>query len=271
MPGETRQGAEHTTGDEPRVSRRDVLRTGAAALAVGAVGGSVAGSAAAATGDYPHLDVPEHVTISTDPAGIEPWQPRLTWGAEYPDQDPLGYYSFRVSSPEYADDCVVGFHKYEKQDGVSEHDSHDGDHEPVYVFFDSDTGDVTNVVCSGYHWFRSKIPASSIRLVDTDRGQQPVLRVVDPWHHHLPVQPEQGWGGRTFDVETLDAAISEWLTNDMASELRTDQPYLPWRMRSAEDWWREGALRDVEILMQRIWVRFGIGDVPDRGETGWSY
>lgn len=269
MTGKTPRNDTETTDGEPRVyTRRDVLKTSATALAAGAVGTGAVGTVAA-TGDHAHLDVPEHVSISTDPADIEPWQPRLSW-PQYPDQDPLAFYGMRVSSPDFHDDCIVGFHKYESQEGVSSQDSHDGDHEPIYVFFDADSGDVTNVVCSGYHWFRSSIPASSIRLVDTDAGQQPVLQVQDPWHHHLLISPEQNRDGRTFELRDLNASISAWLTNGMAGDLRTDQPFMPWRMRNADDWWREGTLNDIEILMKKMWVTVGIGDVPARDATGWD-
>lgn len=264
MTGQNTEDTADSRGDETRQwSRREVLKTGAVAVA------TVTAGTAAASSDYAHLDVPEHVTVSTAESDVRPWQPRLSWD-QYPEQDPLAFYGMRLSSPEYADDCVVGFHRYAEQRGVSDYDSHDGDHEPVYVFFNPDDGSVTNVVCSGYHWFASNIPSSSIRLVDTDRGQQPVLRVVDPWHHHLTMMPEEERNGRTFEIRSLHDSIGSWLTNGMASELRPDQPYLPWRMPAADDWWRSGALNEIEIAMKRAWVTLGVGDVPDRSRTGWD-
>jgi len=268
MKDSRRSAAGENPVKDRRVTRRDVLRMTAAGVAAGVTGGATVGTVAAA-GDYPHLDVQEHVSVTTDPAQIEPWQPRLTWD-QYPEQEPLSYACMRLSSPEYDDDCIVGFHEYAYQKGVSSADSHDGDHEPIYVFFDPDSGDVTNVSFSGYHWFRASAGPSSIRLVDSGAGQQPVLRVVDPWHHHLPISPEAERDGRLFDVSDLDASISAWLANGMSDDLRVDQPFLPWRMRHAADWWRDTTLHTVEKTLQSVWVRFGIGDVPDRGETGWD-
>lgn len=251
-------------------SRRDVLKTGGVALAA-TVGVTNTTGTAAADGHFAHFDEwPEHVTISTDPADIEPWQPRLTWD-RYPEYEPLGYWAFRASSPEYDTDVIVGFHKYAQQDTGRSVDSHAGDHEPVYVFFDPGTGDVQDVVCSGYHWYRMTIPESSIRTVETDDGEQPVLRVVTPWHHHLPTAPEESRDGRTFAVEDLHGDLDSWLRNGHEDSLRVDQPFHPWVMREAEDWWQDGAKSWVELLLQEMYVSLGFGDVPEREETGWEH
>lgn len=252
------------TGDRT-FGRREVLKTGAAALATGV--GVTNGVAAA--GEYPHQDRPDHVQISTAPEDIQPWQPLLTWDT-YPEREPLGYWGFRASSPEHDTDVVVGFHKYTQQEGISSYDSHAGDHEPIYVFFNPTTGDIVDVVCSGYHWYRMQIPSSSIRTVSNSIGEQPVLRGIKPWNHHLPVAPEEPRDGRSFGLESLPDDLYGWLYNGLSDPLREDQPYNPWKMRRADGWWKPGTKSTIEMVMERLYVSLGFGNVPDRSQTGWD-
>jgi hypothetical protein len=229
---------------------------------------ALSGGAAAAASREP----PEHVTITDDPAAIRPWQPRLSWSM-YPSesQEPLGCYAVRASSPEHDTDCIVAWHSYAQQHGVTGEDSHPGDHEPVYVFFDPSTGDVTEVVYSVFHWRAGSSLPGGVRLVDTDSGgQQPVLEVVTPWHHHLPVVSGADTSGRTFELRSLSEHLDAWLINGLDDPLRPDQPYNPWRMCEAANWWRDGYLPFWETWVVSLRVDLGLGNVPSKDRTGWS-
>lgn len=255
--------------DTNTVTRRRFLRGAAAAGATVVVGTS---SVSAATGDHEHEEVPEDVTITDDPALIEPWQPRLV-GAEQGDVSPLGTYAVRASSPDHDTDVIVAWTEYPYQDGYSQADSHAGDHEPVYVFFDPDTGDVTEVMYSAYHWARGSVLPGAVKLVDTSEGQQPVLRVVNPWHHHLPVPTSSTSNGRLYELRSLQDALSAWLTNGMSSALKPSQPYDPWTMKERGHWWRSNWGNELDHTLATTFVEAGFGglpgfDLPRRDEAG---
>ncbi|ELZ14407.1 hypothetical protein C478_07277 [Natrinema thermotolerans DSM 11552] len=235
------------------------------------VGGTSTASAATNDGTEAYWDAqPEHVTVSFDRAAIEAYQPRLLWD-RYDVADPISYTALYAESPEWDTDVVAGFHEYAQQEGATAQDSHAGDHEPSYVFINSDTGDVQRVVYSGYHWFQASVTRDQIRLVQNDAGgENPVLRRVPPWNHHLPTASGIDRTGRAFPVESMLDSLDAWLVNGMSGSLRVDQPLNPWKMLNAHDWWQDDAMSTIEIWMQQLYVQFGFGNVPNPGETGWS-
>jgi len=128
------------------VRRRQFLR-GVGALALG---GGVA-TAAAAQSDPIAEARPEHVTHEFDKPTLKQYRPQFV--VREVDRAKLqGLYGFVARSPEYDTDCCVYYQEWSHQEGLSPFapplsDSHYGDHEPFYVFYDSETGDVREIVC----------------------------------------------------------------------------------------------------------------------------
>jgi len=208
-----------------RLSRRQFLR-GAGAVAVSGV--AVSGVAAAS-----HLDTqPEHVTIEYDQARLEKHRARLDLDSE--DDDLLiGQYGWVATSPEYDTDALVYWCKYEEQAGATPYDSHDGDHEPYYVFVDSDTGAFRELIGSIYHWSRGRTTNP-----ETDADDHPKLRVINPWHHYTSTEES----GDLYEVQDLTEHIEAWLANGLEEDLEPGLVHNPWRLKGPSGrthWWAD--------------------------------
>ncbi|WP_152421843.1 hypothetical protein [Halorubrum saccharovorum] len=226
------------------VTRRAFL---ASAAAVGAVAGSQS-----VTATHPEQK-PDHVTVRYDTDIIERYQPALVLdGVEI---EPYSYCAMVAESPERGLGCVVGFHRYTHQEGFSMEDSHFGDTEPAYVFFDSRTGDVVQVVYSGYHWYQASTWANNLDYVVDDR-QRPILRVIPPHHHHTTDFARSEISDVRTDIPTSDLTerYPEWLEDDLEDQIRPGSVYSPWNMRDWEAWWEPSTMTEFEITLQRIWL-----------------
>lgn len=176
--------------------------------------------------------LPEGAYIEHDPDYLAEYQPRFLMNEE----DVEVFEALRawaVKSNDYATDALVYWMEYSEQEGVTQYDSHPGDHEPVYVFVDSERGIIREVVYSAYHWLagRTYTPPT------TDGGTNPTMHVVTPWHHTYPTPAV----GRKPEVKQLHDVFEDWLDDGMHEDLEPGLVHNPWRMASPggrEHWWR---------------------------------
>lgn len=211
------------------ITRRQFLTTvGSGAVATI----SLTGTAAA---DH-RSNQPEHVTLRFDQATLERYQPLL----ELTDDDRsrlIGQYAWTATSPEYDTDCHVYWASYTHQSGVSSYDSHYGDHEPAYVFTDSETGNVVEVAASVYHWLRGRAPAGALTF---ENETNVVLRVIDPWHQYTAPSPDAA--PYRPQLNDLRESFDDWLANGLEESLEPGTVVNPWRMQGASGrghWWRD--------------------------------
>jgi hypothetical protein len=204
--------------------------------------GTLAASTAAVSGvtAATHPDQqPDHVTISYDQSRLADQRARLDMAAE--DEGLLvDQYGWVAESTEFDTDALVYWCQYRQQEGSTPFDSHVGDHEPYYVFVDSDTGAFRELVGSVYHWTRGR---TTDPLTDTE--DHPTLRVVNPYHHYTATDAS----GRLFDVEDLTGEFEAWLSNGLEEDLEPGLVYNPWRMKGASGrshWWRD-ELDDLDL------------------------
>jgi len=206
-----------------RLSRREVLAS-AGSLAVGtglAVGLSGRARGAVARSEYK----PDHVSIEYDEETLLKYRPRLWFsGDEY--ESFINLYGWLATSTEYESDVAVYWAEYTHQSGVSEYDSHDGDHEPIYVHFRD--GAVQKVVYSGYHWLRA---TSYAPVLD---GTHALFRVIEPWHHYTTDTVE----GRLTSIGDLTGTFDRWLEEGLDESLAPGTVVNPWIMSRREHWWR---------------------------------
>lgn len=211
------------------ISRRRFLGTlGASTLAGLTFTGTVAGD---------HFDQqPDHVTLSYPESRLQDYQPRLVMQDD--DRDALiGHFAWQARSPEYETDALVYWASYTHQDGVTDRDSHLGDHEPIYLFVDSETGEIETVVASVYHWLAGKTTAGSLPMTD----QHPILKVIHPWHQYT--HPRDSTAGAVDPVlYDLQNHFDEWLANGLESALAPGTVVNPWRMLARPHWWRRDTL-----------------------------
>lgn len=256
-------------------TRRDVLRTTAAtgvALAAPATVGVTA-----ASGEYATAKA-SATTLEYDEPWLESVQPALQTG--HLDVDPTAMYGMRARHPGETTDVAVFFTWYTTQQGVSREDSHYLDREPFYVFADSETGTIENVVYAGYHWLAAR--SDDPPLVETDTGTHPTARVASRWHHY---QLDAGLWATTDDRSFVPLAnlldvhsphLAEgstvWLDLGWREALRVGSVLDPWLMQDADDWWRrdlagvsfEATRRRLEVRVASTIPRF---DVQGTGQS----
>lgn len=230
--------------------RRSFLRAAGAT----AVGLSVAtGTASAEHGDAK----PDHVTLEYDESTLETYRPELA--TNHLEVQPSSLFSWTATSPEHDTDAHVFFAYYSHQRGLSRADSHIHDREPIYVFTDSDTGDLNMVVYSGYHWLaaRSRGPPTD------DSGNRPRLRVTEKWHHYTLTDEADG------DVDLADLhdkhsphledGSTAWLDTGWEDALAPGLCLNPWRMRSRSDWWQDDVRSYAfEAALRRAYLTIGL-------------
>lgn len=206
-------------------TRRAVLRATGAALG----GGLLVGSA---SGDHVTEAQPDHVTIEYDQAYLDRYKPKLAM--PYSEQQKfLGLYGWVASSPEHDTNVCVYWASYTHQDGwLGDLDSHEGDHEPVQVEVDKQTGEVTRVRASVYHWLKGESTPDAVPM----DGSNPRLRVIKPWHQYTAAGPNET--AHAFDIEDLTSEFQGWLDNGLELDLLPGSSTNPWKMQYEDDWWR---------------------------------
>lgn len=251
---------------ESVVSRRGFLRGAGVAL----VGGSTASTTARAHHDESQ---PGSVSISFDREWLETYQPRLDLTAvrKHPDDVlPNGMYAWKATSEDYDTDAAVYWTEYPYQQGISPfgHDSHHGDHEPVYVFVDSETGDIKEVVYSAYHWLRGRTTSPPV-AEDT----HPDLSAVSPWHQYAVGEFSEG---EFIDLDDLGGRFEEWLSDeDFHDALAEGTVHNPWRMAGVggrQHWWasgRDGISVNAQFVGSMLWISNTVPGV-DIGGAGKS-
>jgi hypothetical protein len=220
--------------------------------AAGAVAGGGTVFSASALGK--HFDEqPEHVTLEYDESTLKRYRPELVMPAAA-EEKLIGIYGWVARSPERDTSVAVYWASYSHQDGwLGNLDSHYGDHEPVYVFFDEDG--VTQVMASIYHWIAGRAPGTEIPLVD---DTHPQLRVIEPWHQYTAA----GQPGEFFDVDDLGTVFDSWLDNGLEESLAPGAVTNPWTMRSRPDWWRRGTVGlSINATLVDAMMAVGVGTV----------
>lgn len=215
------------------VTRREFIRATATA-------GGIATLAGVASASHPDSQ-PDHVTLEYDAQTLKRYRPLLV--LRELDVRPLALHGWVARSPEHETDICCYWAEYTHQDGVSDYDSHWGDHEPIYVTVDSDTGDVSSILYSGYHWLAARTTAPPL-YNDT----HPKLHVVSPWHHYFTTTEE----GMFVDLADLTDSFSSWRANGLESSLKEGTVTNPWVMNSRGHWWQDTA---AGLSLNALYVR----------------
>lgn len=216
------------------MKRREYLEgaavTAKTATAVGTLG------AVAATAAASHMDEPgENISLTFDEAALDTYRPRLVMSTDAREKH-LGTYGWYATSADYDTDVAVYWNRYSNQEGWIGPDSHFGDTEPVQIEIDSETGEVTRVRASVYHWMKGEVTAANAPLYEETHAH---LAVVDPHHQHRAAQPAED--GFFPAIKDLTEHYPRWLDNDLEEDVRVGSSTVPWRMQNWDHWWQTGA------------------------------
>lgn len=226
------------------MERRTFLQATGGAVATAATVGTATTGLALSTGtvvaDH-DASQPEAVTIYYDQDYLEAYRPLLDLSYEA-DQLLIGLFGWVATHDQLDTNVCVYWTSYTKQNAlrVGEWllggiDGHVGDHEPVQVEVDADTGDVERVRASVYHWIKGETTAASAPM----EGTNPRLEVIDPWHQYTAAKPDATV--QELPVENLGDKWDAWLANGMEESVLPGASRDPWQMRQESDFWRQGA------------------------------
>lgn len=240
------------------VTRREVLGTVGTAAA-GLTGASALSQPAAAT----HTDsTPDDVTITYDEDLIREYQPALVLKGL--DPEPVAFHALHAESSASDLNVVAGFTFYSHQSGLTSADSHLGDHEPIYVFYDATTGAVEYVLYAAYHWFKARAVRDVLQFQDPHR---PVFRPDVEYHHYRIYSGDRE--GELIETKDLTASIDGWLENGLEEELALSQPNNPYDMQGRETWWRHTRENWIDAKWLAFWFNWNLfTNVADRSDLG---
>lgn len=235
------------------MDRRRALQYGGATAAV-ASGISASGTAAA-----DHEDAqPSDVTIFYDKEYLETYAPLLEL-SQRARELLIGLYGWVARSDDYGTDVLVYWTSYLKQDAsragewlLGGIDGHHGDHEPIQIEVDQDTGEVVTIRASIYHWIKGEVPVADAPMQD----RRVRLRVIDPWHQYTAASPDAPV--QDLEVRNLGNEWESWLANGMEDAVLPGASRNPWLMRSQPDWWRDGTF-GISRERLRVDVARGLG------------
>ena len=209
--------------------RQFLVRTGS--TLTGAVTGSIAVTGTASASAY--SSQPDEVTLKYDEARLKQYRPLLITEALDPDlQTPV--LNSWVATHETRDTFVCCYWSwYPEQRGYSSADSHRPDREPVYVFVDELTGEVTKVVYDGWHY----IAATDLdpRIHDAFHVQ---LYVIYPWHpYRRPKSERNKSAGQYLKLRNMHDAYEVWLGEGW--DVNPPTVVDPWSINSRGHWWSD--------------------------------
>lgn len=224
-----------------------------------AVGSTAAGRVAA---DH-DTSVPGHVTITDPMDELEYYRPLLDLNTQTVEVNPTTIYGWKAASSEHSTDVYVYVTYYTHQEGITTWDSHIYDREPVYVFVDESSGNITKCLYSGYHWLKAETRTPPIFKDST--GEHPAFMVAEKWHHYLVDEKKSGYlesvdslgNEDQLQLDGVNTKFEEFLDNGWEEDLLKGVVVNPWKMESpdVESWWasdREEILRQIYVSVSRI-------------------
>jgi len=207
-----------------------------------------------------HADAqPEYVSIAYEPDVLDTYAP--VFDIDLEDRELLDdLYGWVARAPADEHDTFVCCYmmKYRLQEGwIGPEDSHRGDHEPVQIEVDRDTGEVVRVRASIYHWIKGEVTGEAAPFADD--GTSVRLRVFNPYHHYTAAAPDAQT--ERFDVEDLTEIYDAILANGLETALAPGAFRNPWLMRSRGDFWRRGAFGvSTDAMFVELLQSVGVGD-----------
>lgn len=238
-------------------SRRAVLATAGRGIAgVGVLATTAAPTAAEIDSDAK----PDHVSITYDEARLERWQPFMSMSAETR-RELTGIYGYVATSPEWDRDVLCYWARYSVQEGFLWWDSHQYDHEPVYVFLDSSADEpappsaLELVKYAAYHHYSGSLEPELGDLAGSRQSSDETHVAFDlnPRHHHYRVA--EAGSGIHPPLRSWPAARPEWKAYGFYSDTSREAVDSPYSMRDRAHWWRDES-RDAGLAP--LWLSLGI-------------
>lgn len=240
------------------VTRRSAIAAAGNVAGIAAL--VTAGAVGTARGSIESSATPDHVTITYDEARLERWQPYLSLDIEA-DNDLSGVYGYVATSDQWDRDVLCYWSRYAVQEGWLPWDTHQYDHEPVYLFLDAAASEpappdaLELVKYAAYHHYSGSWEPTTEDLEgsrQSDAETHVSLDVVSPWHHYR--RGEAG-SGLLPDLRDWPSARPEWEAYGFYDDTSREAVDNPITMYDREHWWRDGT---VDARVASLWLRLGL-------------
>lgn len=201
---------------------------------------------------------PDDVEIHWDGYRLWKYQPLLKMDATTRKRFD-GLYGYVATSDEKDTDVMCYWSKTETVKslpaGNQNLSSNVGDHDPIYVFVNNETGEVDRIVYSGYNLDAAEVQPSEDQLKQ-DRVGSPThatFTVVSGWHHYRHTPDNIG---HFVELKSWPEVRETWLNNNFSLDAAAVEN--PWELQNQSDWRSDDGL----VSLTGIWL--GIGE-----KLGW--
>lgn len=183
-------------------------------------------------------------TIEFDEQYLYEYQPLLRMEPSTREEH-KGMYGYVARSDDHETDALCFWTQLTHQDGLPgvSSDTHLGDHEPIYVFVNSETGVVDEIVYSAYHWFTGSQsitnPSEELQTARAGEPTHPVLSVSEQWHNY---SYETDVDGAFVELKSWPEVRDTWLRNEFYAPADVDVIEDPWQIRDSDGWWQPGTV-----------------------------
>ncbi|ADB63908.1 hypothetical protein Htur_5020 (plasmid) [Haloterrigena turkmenica DSM 5511] len=209
---------------------------------------------------------PDGVQIIWDEQRLWKYQPLLQMDAETRDRFD-GLYGYVATSEDEDTDVLCYWSKTERvkslPGGNDTLGSSIGDHDPIYVFVNSDTGELERIVYSGYNLEAAEIQPGTDDLV-TQRADSPThatFTVVNGWHHYRHTPEKTGF---FTALKSWPAVRDTWSNNGFGPDTTAVQN--PWELTTKNDWRANSglfSLTDIWISLGKTFGWYGADETDD--------
>ncbi len=129
-----------------------------------------------------------------------------------------------------------------------------GDHDPIYVFVNSDSGEIERIVYSGYNLEAAEVQPPEEDLVQdrADVPTHPTFTVVPGWYHYRYTPEETG---HFVELKSWPAVRHTWRSNNFGPDTATVEN--PWQLASEPDWRANDGWFSVTDIWLGLGQRFG--------------
>lgn len=201
-----------------------------------------------------------HVSTEYEESTLQDYQPLLLMESE--DRGEFKYLlSYVARSDQYDTYACCYIARYSLQSGTTSVDSHRADTEPVYVFVDKDTDEVTEIVATAWHWNAAGVyPEDASLTSDRTSAETHIsMDVVQDWHHY---QFRDDGRGVFKSLEDWHDHRQSLVDNGLYDRGAPEAFEEPWTMSADHEkrggWWNTEGAVNVDLITMRVWDLLGI-------------
>jgi len=198
---------------------------------------------------------PEKADIEWDEYRLRKYRPKLVMDDETKKRFD-GLYGYVATSPERETDVLCYWSKVKRTEslpaGTSKLGSSIGDHDPIYVFVNSETDELERIVYSAYNLEAAEVQPDEGDLDPSDLSDEPTratFTLVSGWNHYR--YTPDATGAYQYELKSWPEVRPTWLDNNFGMDAAAVED--PWQLTSTNDW----RANDGWFSTTDIWLSLG--------------